>query len=308
MDLDRVHLIIRLGRYPFLLSGFLPFIAGAMLALLRGADCSFFQLALGYAIMGASHLSVHYSNDYFDAEADRFGRPTGVSGGSGVLVEHPELKPFAKKFAIALMGVSIALAAAFVYIFSFPAIFILFVVGANLLGWFYTAPPLKLAYRGLGEITNMITFGLLMPGMGYLVAMGWFDPSFFAFSIPFFLYGLVFITSVEMPDVEGDRLGGKPTLMVRKGYTFGFRLIALAASIATFAIIGMAVSGTFTPYLNFWPVVAISIIPLAAALWGILTPCIGGACVIRRVKNNIYAYFLFTGLISAYLLLIAAGV
>lgn len=306
MDARTFVQIVRLGRYPFLLSGFLPFAAGALLAMLRGADCTLSQFALGYAIMAASHLSVHHSNDYFDAEADRFGEPTGVSGGSGILVENPALKPFAKRFAVALMGISLLLAVLFVYRFSFPPLFLLFVVGGNLLGWFYTAPPLKLAYRGLGEITNMLTFGLLMPGMGYLVAMGWFDLSFFAFSVPFFLYGLVFITSVEMPDVEGDRLGGKPTLMVRKGCAFGFSLILLAASLATFAIAWMAMAGTFMPYLNLWPIVLISAIPLASAVWGMLAPCAGRQCLLKRVRTNIAAYFLFVGMVSGYLLLIAA--
>ncbi|WP_243669362.1 hypothetical protein [Methanoculleus chikugoensis] len=39
------------------------------------------QFLVGYAAMAAAHLSVHYSNDYFDADADRFVETTPISGG-----------------------------------------------------------------------------------------------------------------------------------------------------------------------------------------------------------------------------------
>ncbi len=47
---------IRLGRYPLLLSGFVPFLGGALFALLRGADFSLAQFLLGYTAMAAAHL------------------------------------------------------------------------------------------------------------------------------------------------------------------------------------------------------------------------------------------------------------
>jgi 1,4-dihydroxy-2-naphthoate octaprenyltransferase len=37
----------------------------------------------------------------------------------------------------------------------------------NLVGWFYSAPPLRLAYRGLGEFSTAATVGFLVPAMGY---------------------------------------------------------------------------------------------------------------------------------------------
>ena len=107
MDTRELLQFIRLGRFRFLLSGFIPFSAGALLALLLGARFTPAQFLLGYAAMAAAHLSVHYSNDYFDADADRFVEPTAISGGSGVLVENPGLKPAALRAAVALMFVSV---------------------------------------------------------------------------------------------------------------------------------------------------------------------------------------------------------
>jgi len=304
MDTSALRQFIRLGRYRFLLAGFLPFLAGALFALLRGAEMSPAQFLLGYSAMACAHLSTNYSNDVFDAEADRFGEVSPISGGSGVLVQNPSLRPYAKGFALGLMGLSILIGWIFLTIYSFPYQFIAFGIAGNLLGWYYTAPPIRLAYRGLGEVTNMITFGLLMPGSGYFVAMGTLDLPFFVFSVPFFLYGLVFITSVEMPDREGDIAGGKPTLIVRRGRLFGFSLIALAASFATVVSFLFAIMGVFAP-LNTWPVALASCISLGIALWGFRHRCTDRIPALRYAKANIMGYFLFVGLVAMYFLLVA---
>lgn len=69
---------------------------GALLAMLSGAGYAPDRFIFGYAILLTGHLSVHYSNDYFDAEADSFGQPSVTSGGSGILVTNPELRPISK--------------------------------------------------------------------------------------------------------------------------------------------------------------------------------------------------------------------
>ena len=80
----------------------------------------------------------------------------------------------------------------------------------NLLGWFYAAPPFRLAYRGLGELSTAISAGILIPGMGYLAQRGALDSLGLLFAIPLMLYGLGFILAVEIPDESPDRIGGNP--------------------------------------------------------------------------------------------------
>jgi len=43
------------------------------------------------------------------------------------------------------------------------------------------------------------------------------DLLFLIFVLPSMLYSLAFIVSVEIPDLESDRLGGKNTLIVKRG-------------------------------------------------------------------------------------------
>lgn len=306
MDTRSLREFIRLGRFPFLLSGFIPFTAGALLAFLLGARFTPAQFLIGYAAMAAAHLSVHYSNDYFDADADRFVETTPISGGSGVLAANPDLKPVAFRAAVALMAVSVLIGYFFVTVYAYPVVFLVFGIAGNLLGWFYTAPPLAFAYHNLGEVTNMITFGLLMPGAGYFVAMGTLDAAFFAFAVPLCLYGLVFITSVEIPDREGDIAGGKRTLVVRKGRVFGFWLIALATTLATASLAVFALTDFFAP-VDFWPVALVSLIPLGIALWGFLHRCAGRACTLPFAVANIVGYFLFQGLVVIYFIYAAVS-
>lgn len=149
MELSQIKKIIQLGRFQFIFGGLLLFSFGALLALLLKAEFHLNQLILGYAIFITAHLSLHYSNDYFDVEVDKHNPPTTFTGGSGILVENPELREFSKWFAIVLTSLSVLLTIIFMIIFSFPLWFLLFVILSNLLVWFYSAPPLRLIDRGL---------------------------------------------------------------------------------------------------------------------------------------------------------------
>ena len=79
------------------------YLFGSCLALISGASFDVTRFILGYMIVFIAQLSVSFSNDYFDIEADRFTKKTLFSGGSKVLVEHPELRRFSKWLAISLI-------------------------------------------------------------------------------------------------------------------------------------------------------------------------------------------------------------
>ena len=164
MDFRKVRLLIRLGRLHFLIPGLLLYTFGALLAIANGAKTNPGLFIFGYAILFFAHLSVHFSNDYYDREADKNAKRTPVSGGSGVLVDHPEMAGLALNVAILLLGLSVVTAIAFTFYYSFPLWFLFYAVFGGLLGWFYTAPPLKLAYRGLGEASTAIATGFIVPG------------------------------------------------------------------------------------------------------------------------------------------------
>jgi len=64
-------------------------------------------------------------------------------------------------------------------------------LAANILGWLYSLPPFRLAYRGLGEAAVAVGTGFGVPATGYLTVRGSLDAGFMLFSAAFVLYGFV---------------------------------------------------------------------------------------------------------------------
>lgn len=233
-----IHLL-KVARLQFLVLGLALFLFGALWAVLLGAPLAPVRLLFGYLILLPAQLSVHFSNDYFDIDSDRPGGSTLVSGGAGVLQEHPELKAHVRRIAIALIMLSLTVGIAFIRIYSLPIWTMGIVLLGNIIGWIYSSPPLRLSVRGLGEFATALTVGFLIPSMGYLVMRGTLDLDGIYFIIPLTFYGFVLILSVSIPDMEDDRLAGKMTWVARWGRSFAFRAIGwllFAASLYFFVL------------------------------------------------------------------------
>lgn len=225
--------MIRLGRWHFVAAGLLLYTFGALSAALAGAPWDAARYALGYLVVLPAHLSVSYSNDYFDAESDRYGAPGLFTGGSGVLVEHPELRRLALGVALGLVALSLAATGAFSAAYGGGAALLGYVVLSNALGWAYSAPPVRLVSRGMGEPATATAVGALVPGMGYWSLRGRLDEGFWLLLPPLLACGLAFILAVEIPDMEADRLGGKHTWVVRRGRGAAFAAVAALTALAT---------------------------------------------------------------------------
>ena len=104
------------------------------------------------------------------------------------------------------------------------------------LTYFYSAPPLAIADRGLSEIFVFLYFGVLaVCGIFYLNTMSWGIQSLVAGSQMGFLSISLLLVNHLRDHVE-DQKTGKNTWVVRKGRNFG--LIELACSIFFPYIIG----------------------------------------------------------------------
>ena len=259
--------LIRLGRFPFLLAGALCFGLGALLALRSGAPWDPWRLIWGYAIFGCGHLSIHFSNEYFDREADRHGAAGAFSGGTGVLVARPDLAPLANRIALGLIGCSLSLALLYQALFRPEPWFLPFIAAGNLLGWYYSAPPLAFSYRGLGEVATVAGVGFMMPATGYLVMAGGLDPVLLLFCIPLLPLGYFFILTVELPDLEADRAGGKITAVVRMGRGAALRSIAASGFLATVLCLLLGFFGPDPSAAPLKLLAAASAIPLGACIW-----------------------------------------
>lgn len=261
--------LLKVARVQFSLLALALLGFGALVALSLGAPFSLERLVLGFLIVLSAQLSVHFSNDYFDVESDRAGGTTLISGGAGVLLEHPELRETSRRIALGLIALSIILGILFMQAHDLPPWFMSLVLAGNLVGWIYSAPPVRLSQRGLGELCSIFVIGFLVPVTGYVTLKGLIDSGILLFLFPTLLYGLVLILTVEIPDLEDDRLSGKKNWIVRWGREFGFLTTGLSLLAATAYFFLLA---SFSPHDLPFDVTVIgwlSLLTLVPGLWGI---------------------------------------
>jgi 1,4-dihydroxy-2-naphthoate octaprenyltransferase len=241
----KLYYFIRLGRPIFLGGGFMFFGLGAIMALYSGASINLATLLWGQIAVTATQLMVHYSNEYFDMAADRENpRPLRWTGGSQVLVKgviRPEVALFT---AIGLAAVAL-----------FAGLWLFLVVGSGpytlplvliaiTLGWSYSAPPLKLNQRGLGEITGAVMTTGLTPLFGYYLQAGHLELLPFLAIFPLCCWQFEVLLTLNIPDAEGDAAAGKHTLIYYLGqpravHLYLFVLVLQYGSLPVLLLLGL---------------------------------------------------------------------
>jgi 1,4-dihydroxy-2-naphthoate octaprenyltransferase len=290
--------ILVLGRFHFVLGGLLLYTLGYMLARVSAVPFSLDRFIWGYAVLFYAHLSVSYSNDLFDAKGDRISKPTMFSGGSGVLVKHPELAKTAKKIALFLIALSFLAALGFIYAYGFSPILLLYVLIGNICGWYYSAPPLRFSHRLYGNMIFALTLCILVPGFGNYIASGTVTSAMWLFSIPLLFYGYAFTIGVQIPDVESDRINQKKNYASVFGERTSYRTIAALCLLASISI--YAIPYMFPGRLDYGIILLYSLLHLASSIYGLLAK----NKTQRRVMLIISSIFLFTALCDAYLIVI----
>jgi len=160
----------------------------------------------------------HYSNDFFDLAADRANQtPTHWSGGSRVLVEERLSPAVALAAAIGLAITALGAALGLALGARSGALTLPLLILALLLAWGYSAPPVQLHSRGLGELTVALLVTGLVPLVGFYLQMGRFEPLPFLAVLPLGCLQFAMLLVIEFPDAAGDATVGKRTLVVRLG-------------------------------------------------------------------------------------------
>ena len=189
------------------------------------------------------HLSANVFNDYFDGKsgADEANNDYFLpfSGGSRS-VELGLITPAGQfRLGLFLMGVAVTCGIPLVLQYGL-AIAQVGVLGA-LLGFFYTAPPLRLiARRGLGELTIGLCFGPLLT-LGTVAALsGNMDMNAFWMGLPVGLLTTGILWINQFPDYESDKATGKNNLVVTLGVSlsrFGYAAIMIGAFVSIFGLV-----------------------------------------------------------------------
>ncbi len=225
-------------------------LGGAIAAHYRAFATGRFLLAAAGVL--ALHLGANLVNDYYDyasgADVIRDSRTPFYGGGTilveGALSPRQVSRAYRSLYAAALLT-GIALAAA-----RGAGVLALGLAGF-LCGYFYTAPPLRLSYVGLGEATIGLCFGPLTVAGTLLAETGAVTPEALVASIPVGLLVAAVVFVNEFPDRAADGAAGKRTLVVR---------LPLRAAIACYAALVLA------PFAVIAAAILLDLLPRAAAL------------------------------------------
>ncbi len=180
-----------------------------------------------------------------------------------------------------------------------PRVVLIALPGASL-AWAYHGAPVRLAYRGGGEIAVLLAYG---PGIALgtaLVLRGAIPPALPGHA---FLLGLLiasFLWINQFPDEPADRAAGKRTLVVRLGRPRAARLFALVPVV----VAGGAIS--LTPVTGPEPLIGlVGLIPLLRAVRVVLRSPTNTPELIPAQRDTLVAFLLFAG--GTALGLVAAG-
>lgn len=269
--MEKFRNLLKACRLPFLTATIVPVAYGSALAFYGGR----FDLVLFLWTMTGSlflHTGTNLINNYFDyynGSDCLVVERTPYSGGTNVIVEG-KVKP--KEVAILsftcyLLGIIIGL---YLALLRGRIIIYLGLLGL-VLSYFYSAPPLQLISRGLGELTVGLCFGPLLVVGAYYVQTCLLSWTVFAAGIPLgFLIAAVLYVN-QFPDYHGDRAANKCNWVVRlgreeavKGY---YVLIILA-------------------YLSMGVQIGLRTIPLTALVGFLTIPLAIKACLIISQNFN----------------------
>ena len=292
---SRWALFVNATRLPFLTATVVPVLLGSMIAWEEGSfNFGLFVLAL----LGASffQLGTNVMNDYFDHtsgvdEANL--TPTPFAGGSRLvqrgLVEPTSLRNLAWGFYAAGTVVGVILLA-----LTGLELLVFGLIGF-LLGFLYTAPPVRLVHHGVGEIAVGLGFGPVMVLGAYWVQTQQLSTAALYASIPVAILVAAILYINEIPDRMWDEKAGKRTLITRISpdtAVTGYAVLIVAAYLSI--VVGVAIG--ITPLATL---IALLTIPMAWSAFKTLRRHHGFPY--RLIPANAYTVFLhfFTGLLLA---------
>ena len=255
--MQRLRAFARLSRLKFLAGSLVGGALGAAIAAQQHGSFTWAPFLLAQATIGAFHLMTHYANEYFDCEPDARAVRTPFSGGSGALVDGS--LPRAAGLRAALSCAALGALGCAGLAFEGLALCASLAAGLGLLAWAYSAPPLRLLGRGLGELDSAVVVAVLVPLCTYASQATRLTPLAFAGTLPGAAAMFAMMLAVEFPDVAVDRACGKRNLVVRLGER-GVLPLAYAACFAIYAGVAIALVAGAPPALALLEVLTLPLV------------------------------------------------
>ncbi len=217
--MNKVKIWLKELRLPFLTGTIVPIVLGSVIAWVRNSSFNPFFFAL--ALLGGAfiHSGANVVNDYFDFKSgnDTINKEfvSPFTGGSRS-IPSGFLTP-REVFSGAMVLFALALAVGVYFTLVVGPFMIVFAIVGLFSTYFYTAKPVNLSARGLGEIFVGLNFGLLMTLGAFYVQAGVLsiEPVVAAVPVALLITAILYINGFQ--DFNADKAVGKNTWIVRLG-------------------------------------------------------------------------------------------
>ena len=245
----------------------------AILAVCMASVSGNFSLYLGvFAVLGVmfGHLSMNLFDDYFDyrVKKSEFREKMVHEGFRARIAKCQYLTSDAatlKQLLIAcfVFGI-ISLSFATVIFIERGIVILYYILALTILGISYSGKPLKLSYRGLGELMIGLIFGPLSMTGVYYSACGAFDWSVIFISVPIGLLVANIVYVHAIMDHDPDKKVGKMTFAILLGTRK--RMLGAVLSILVISYLSI-ISGVILKYLSPYYLLILLTLPMAISLY-----------------------------------------
>lgn len=250
---------LKAARAPFLIVSAVPACLGGAIAYARSGQSGFDLLGFALALIGVlmAQSAADFLDDYHDYRTGVLGHKEEQFHDSPLLagqVSPRQVLAAGLGCAFIAFGVGVY----FLWRVTVPVLVLASIGG--LIVFFYTAPPLRLNFRGFGELALFLAFGPLLTLGVTTVLVGHLELEAALAGVPLGIFTMNVGHISNLFDVPSDRASGKRTIAVRLGQRGSVWFLAVLSALAYLTLVVAVIAGV-TPR---WSLLGLATLPLAA--------------------------------------------
>ncbi len=252
---EKIIIWLKAARAPFLVVSFLPCLVGGLAAYVYGSFNLIYFLAATFGIVMA-HSAADFIDDYFDFKENRLGNKDQQFHDSPLI--HGQITT--RQVLIATIICALLALACGIYLFIEIGLPVVYMTLAGLfIVLFYTAPPVKLNFRGLGETALFFAFGpMIVYGVFYILTGAHaLEPLLISIPVGVFTMNIGLISNIF--DYQDDLKNNKKCIPVILGQAKAHQLLVWLSIIAYVVFITALLMG----YVSLWLAVLLLTFPIA---------------------------------------------
>lgn len=255
-------LLLRMTRPGFLLVTLVGCVLG--MATAAACGCGFDEVKGGLTVLLAlmAHAGANVLNDACDADSGADAANTRAlspwTGGARLIQQGRVTLAQTRQWAWTLLALS-AMGGLWLAVQSSGALLAMGAAGL-VLAWAYSAPPLRLMHRGLGEVVVALAWWGVVVGADLVQRERFFlIPAVTAVSFALLVANILLVAG--LPDARSDAAVGKRTLAVRLG-PHGVAVMSTSVVLLAYVWLGVTVWAQIPPAAAIWGLWSL---PLSAA-------------------------------------------